>query len=103
MVYLVRTTQFLKFDESFEEEGKKLWEHLRNSYPQIKEMKFLFNVTGPINELHWLLKFDSLADEDEWATKVVRDEVYLNWMSAMEGVMTPGIDKLYREVDMLEI
>jgi hypothetical protein len=75
-------------------------EHIRKTYPQIKDMKFLWNVTGPINESHWVLHFESLADEDDWAQKIINDEKYLNWMKATEGILTPGIDRLYREVPM---
>ncbi len=100
MVYLVRTSRYLKFDESIEEKTTKLFEHLNNNYPQIKDMKFLWNVTGPINEVHWMMQFDSLADEDEFAAKVIQDKVYHDWFKASEGIITPGFDRLYRDAPM---
>ena len=97
MVYLVRTMQYLKFDESFEGATGKLVKHLRESCPQVKEMRVLWNVPGPINEVHWVLAFESLAAEDDWASKIVKDEIYLNWMMKAEGLITPGVDRLYRD------
>ncbi len=97
MVYLVRTTRFLKFDDSLDEKSARLIEHIRKTYPQVRDMKFLSNVTGPIDEMHWVLQFDSLAAEDEWAGKIVQDKVYLNWFRETEGLITPGFDRLFRE------
>jgi hypothetical protein len=100
MVYLVRTSRYLKFDESFEGKTSKLMEHIRKTYPQIKDMKLLFNVAGPVNETHLVLEFASLADEDEWAAKVMQDKLYLEWFRASMGVMSPPVDRLYRDASM---
>jgi hypothetical protein len=101
MVYLVRTIRFLKYDEGLEEASNKLFAHIRKSYPQIKDMKLLSNVTGPIDEMHWVLEFDSLAKEDEWAARIMQDDLYLNWFKEAEGKATPGFDRLYRDVPMM--
>jgi len=94
---LVRTVEFLKFDSSLEEKMTKLFEHFGKSYPQIKGIKFLMNITGPINQSHMVFKFDSLADEETWATSVIKDDIYLDFLKASEGITTPGVDHLYRE------
>jgi hypothetical protein len=93
--------RFLKYDENIEGETDKLVEHMKRNYPQIKEMKLLSNITGPINEIHWVMHFDSLAEEDEWAAKIVQDEVYVNWFIKAEGILTPGVDRLYRDAPMM--
>ena len=54
-----------------------------------------------INEIHWVMHFESLAEEDDWAAKIVQDEVYLNWFIKAEGVLTPGVDRLYRDAPMM--
>jgi hypothetical protein len=100
MIYLVRSSRFLKFDEGFEEKTDKLVEHLRKSYPQIKDMKFLWNVAGPVNEIHWVLEFASLADEDAWAAKIIKDEVYREWFQASMELMSAPVDRLYRDAPM---
>ena len=97
MVYLVRTCRYLKFDEGVEEKTNKLIEHIGKTYPEIKEMKFLWNVAGPVNEMHWVLHFESLADEDSWAAKVMKDELYTDWFVAAQGVISPFVDRLYRD------
>ena len=97
MIYLVRTQRFIRFDESINEKAAKLEEHISKNYPQVKDMKYLMNVTGPIDEGHWMLQFDSLADEEDWAKKISQDEVYHQWFNDIEGVLTPGFDRLYRD------
>jgi hypothetical protein len=98
MIYLVRTFSFLKYDESLEEATTQLTKHLKKNYPQIKDLKMLWNVTGPINQSHWVFVFDSLATEDEWAGKIIQDEVYLNWFMKSEGSVGPIVDRLYRDM-----
>ncbi len=101
MIYFVRTMRFLKYDENFEQQSSKVFSHMRKQYPKIRDMKFLMNVTGPINEMHWVIQFDSLADEDEWAGKLMRDETYMSWMMASEGIIgSDVVDRLYREESM---
>jgi hypothetical protein len=100
MVYLVRTASYLSFDESFEGKTNTLMEHIRKSYPQIKDMKFLWNVAGPVNEMHWVLEFASLADEDDGAAKIMQDKLYGEWLRASMEVMSPPIDRLYRDAQM---
>jgi hypothetical protein len=101
MVYLVRTMRFLKYDENMDKETQNLFEHMKKTYPQIKDLKVLFNITGPINEFHCVMHFDSLADEDEWASQIVKDEVYLNWFQKADGIFTPGVDRLYRDAPQM--
>ena len=100
MVYLVRTQRFIKFDDSIYEKAAKLDEHISKNYPQVKGMKYMMNIAGPIDEGHWLLQFDSLADEEDWAKKVSQDEVYRQWFRDIEGILTPGVDRLYRVSDL---
>ena len=99
MVYLVRTQRFIRFDSGIDEKAAKLAEHISTNYPQVKDMKYLMNIAGPIDEAHWMLHFDSLADEEDWAKKISQDEVYRQWFRDIEGILTPGVDRLYRVFD----
>ena len=47
--------------------------------------------------VYLVLSFDSLADEDDWAQKIMGDEVYREWFTAADGVVGPMVDKLYRD------
>jgi len=98
MVYLTRSMRILKFDEAIEESSKKLIAHFRTSYPQIKDMRFVWNVTGRLDEMHWLLAFDSLAAEDDWAAVVMGDPVYGEWFTAMDGKIGDIVDHLFRDI-----
>jgi hypothetical protein len=73
MVYLVRTCRFLK-------DWEKAWK----------------SIAGPIDELHWVVAFDSLADEERFALKAMEDEVYGKTFMDFEGRLTPFVDRLYR-------
>ena len=101
MIYLVRTAQSLKFDEDLFEKTNNLIEHIGESYPLIKDMKVLYNITGPVNEVHWVLEFESLADEDEWGTMIMQDEHYIGWLRESHGIISPFVDRLYREARVL--
>ena len=76
----------------------ELEERLRDNYPQIKEMKTLWNVTGAVDGFHIVLGFESLADEEDWAAKIMQDQHYRDWFEASIGVLAPMVDHLYREV-----
>lgn len=98
MVYLVRSSRMLKADEKFGEIHRELGKHMRENYPQITEMKTLWNITGAVDGFHIVLGFESLADEEEWAQKIMQDQLYLDWFEASEGVLGPMVDHLYREI-----
>lgn len=96
MVYLVRTAQMLKGSEELRDKMKEYNDHIRANYPAVKDSFILWNITGLFNEFHWVMEFESLADEEKWATAMMQDEKYMGLLEATDGVLTDFVDKLYR-------
>jgi hypothetical protein len=96
MVYLVRTSRFLKDWEKAWKSIAGLSDHLKEEYKEVKESYFLSNIAGPIDQLHWVLAFDSLADEERFASKAMEDKTYAKAFADFEGRLTPFMDRLYR-------
>ncbi len=96
MVYMVRTCSFLKDWEKAWQAVAGLSDHCRKEYKEVKESYFLSNIAGPIDALHWVLAFDSLADEERFASKAMKDEGYGKFFMDFEGRLTPFVDRLYR-------
>jgi hypothetical protein len=96
MVYLVRTCKFLKDWEKAWQSISSLTDHLKKEYKEVKDSYFLSNIAGPIDELHWVVEFDSLADEERFALKAMKDEAYGKAFMDFEGRLTPFVDRLYR-------
>jgi hypothetical protein len=96
MVKLVRTYSILDNWEEVQKNQKELNDYLKKNYSEIKDGYFLMGITGPINEFHWVLDFESLADEEIFATKVVEDSRYLETMKSFAGSASMPIDHLYR-------
>jgi hypothetical protein len=96
MVYLVRTCKFLKDWEKAWQSISGLSDHLKKDYKEVKDSYFLSNIAGPIDELHWVLEFESLAEEERFAAKAMKDEAYGKAFMEFEGRLTPFVDRLYR-------
>jgi hypothetical protein len=96
MVYLVRTCKFLKDWEKAWQSIADLSDHLKKNYKEVKNSYFLSNIAGPIDELHWAVEFESLAEEERFASKAMKDEAYGKAFMDFEGRLTPFVDRLYR-------
>jgi hypothetical protein len=96
MVYLVRTSRFVKDWDKAWEAISGLSEHVKKQYKEVKESYFLSNIAGPIDQLHWVVAFDNLADEERFAARAMQDEAYGKAFLAFEGRLTPFVDRLYR-------
>jgi hypothetical protein len=96
MVYLVRTCSYIKDWEKAWEAVAGLSEHVKKAYKEVKESYFLSNIAGPIDQLHWVLAFDSLADEERFASKAMEDKDYGKAFMQFAGRLTPFVDRLYR-------
>lgn len=99
MVYLVRTCSFLKDWEKAWESIAGLSEHVRKEFKEVKASYFLSNIAGPIDQMHWVVEFESLADEERFAAKAMKDDAYGKAFMAFEGRLTPFVDRLYRRDD----
>ena len=96
MVYLVRTSSILKDWEKAWKTASGMSEHIKKEYKEVKDSYFLTNIAGPVDQVHWVVEFGSLADEERFALKAMEDKVYFQGMVDMEGLTTPLVDRLYR-------
>ncbi len=98
MIHLVRSAEVVG---DWEKVGKALNEMLEaaKAHEKVRESYLMFNVTGLLNEVHWVLTFDSLADEDAWAASVMGDEGYIKAMTDMSEEVDAVEDNLYRRFD----
>ena len=96
MVYLVRTGSILKDCEKAWKVAIDLSDHIKKEYKEVKDSYFLTNIAGPTDQVHWVVEFGSLADEERFASKAMEDKVYFKAMQDMEGLTSPLVDRLYR-------
>ena len=96
MVYLSRT---MKFTGDWQTGWKTLEEISRycgEKYSEVEESYLMTNIAGPTDEIHWVLGFKGLAEEDSFSHTVWKDEKYMQAMMSLDGIVTPSIDRLYR-------
>jgi hypothetical protein len=96
MVYLVRTSKILKDWEKAWKIATGLSEHIKKQYKEVKGSYFLTNIAGPTDQIHWVVEFSSLADEESFAMKVWEDKTYFKGIADIEGLVSPMVDRLYR-------
>lgn len=70
--------------------------YVGQNYDQVKDSYLMTNIAGPTDQGHWVLGFDSLADEEDFAVKVIQDSKYIEAMKSFDGLLTAPIDRLYR-------
>jgi hypothetical protein len=96
MVYLVRTSEFMgDWDKAWSILSDMI-KYVGQNYDQVKDSYLMTNIAGPTDQVHWVLAFDSLADEEKFAFKVFQDPKYMEAMRSTEGLMTAPVDRLYR-------
>jgi len=94
MVYLVRTTKIIKVGAW--ELATKTAAYFRDNYPEIKESTLLSKISGAQDIIHWVLGFESLADEEKFALKAAEDEWFRNTMKDFNDFFTDLRDDLFR-------
>ena len=47
------------------------------------------NIAGPVDQFHWVMAFESLADEENYAHKVMDDPKYVESMKKTMDLMSP--------------
>ena len=73
-----------------------LSKHCKDAYSEVTESFLMTNITGATDEIHWVLGFEGLAEEDSFSNKVFRDETYREIMARLDGILSAPVDKLYR-------
>ena len=98
MVKLVRTAAIEGDWEKAAKVLRQLMLEAKES-PHVQDSHLYFNVTGRIDEVHWELAFESMAEEEKWVTSLMEDEKYTDHMIELMPELTPPVDRHYREVD----
>ena len=96
MVYLVRTSELTGDWEEAWSILNDLIKYVGQNYKQVKESFLMTNIAGPTDQVHWILAFDSLAEEETFAFEVFQDSKYMEAMKSAAGSMTAPVDRLYR-------
>jgi len=96
MVHLVRTSEMTGDWEKTWAAFSDIIKYVGQNYDQVKESYLMTNIAGPIDKVHWVLSFETLADEEDFAIKVFQDSRYMESMKSLEGLLTPPVDRLYR-------
>lgn len=94
MVYLIRNTRLVRNWEKMEGAARSLTEYWAKQ-PKVKGVEVWSNIAGRQDEYQFVVKFDSLADEEQFALKLWGDKGY-------EEVMTRFMEVFELEDDLLK-
>jgi hypothetical protein len=95
MVYLIRTVRVARDWEKMEAAAKALTEFW-SKQPQVKNVEVWGNIAGRQDEYRFVVKFDSLADEEKFALKLWDDKGYESVMMQFMAVFDLEEDELVR-------
>ena len=101
MVYMVRSvrTEAAKDAEAVQW-AVKVAAYVNETYPSIN-VRVLRNINGPLQAVHWAVRYESLAALEEISAKLGADAGYQELLAETEGMFVPGtlVDNLYRTVE----
>ncbi len=95
MVYLIRHARVERDWEKMEGVAKNLVEYWKKQ-PQVKGVEVWGNIAGPQDEYRFVIKFESLADEEKFALGLWDDKGYEKVMMDFFSVFHMGEDELVR-------
>jgi hypothetical protein len=95
VVYLVRNVRVARDWEKMEAAAKAVTDYWTKQ-PQVKGVEVWGNIAGPQDEFRFVVKFDSLADEEKFALKLWDDEGYAKVMTQFMAVFDLKDDELVR-------
>ncbi len=96
MVYLVRTCRVAGNKWSQMESVSRALIASWAKSPQVKRVEAWSNIAGRQDEFRFVAQFDSLADEEKFATALWSDPGYEKVMMDFVQVFEIGEDQLYR-------
>ena len=64
--------------------GKKLTKYSRDKWPD-QEVEVLTNLDGPGTAVHWVFKFESMAERETWWKAFFEDDGIKSLMDELEG------------------
>jgi hypothetical protein len=97
VVYLIRNTRVAHDWEKMEGAARALTAYWAKQ-PQVKSVEVWSNIAGPQDEYQFVVKFDSLADEEQFALKLWDDKGYESVMRQFMEVFELGEDLLKRSL-----
>ena len=73
--------------------------YLNENYPQVN-VKVLRNISGPIDQVHWVARYESLAALEETRNTMAKDETYQKLVGAFQSifVLESAVDNIYATV-----
>ncbi len=98
MVYLIRNVRVARDWEKMEGVAKALLEFW-GKQPQAKSVEAWGNIAGRQDEYRFVVKFDSLADEEKFALKLWEDKGYESVMMQFTSVFELQDDELVRVLE----
>jgi len=97
MVNLVRTVALLdKPGEGFAL-AVEITKYLRE-FEEVADAQLVTNINGPQNQLHFVVSFDSLAEEEKFARRAYEDQRYMELMKRSTGKLSWPTDNLSRTI-----
>jgi hypothetical protein len=97
VVYLIRNTRIVRDWDKMEAAARALTEFWAKQ-PQVKGVEVWSNIAGRQDEYQFVVKFDSLADEEQFALKLWEDKAYEAVMIQFTAVFDLQDDLLKRSI-----
>lgn len=98
MVYLIRKVSVSGDWEKMESAARDLSKHWAKQ-PQAKSVEVWGNIAGRQDEYRFVVKFESLADEEKFSLGLMNDKEYWAVMTRFVEVFTLEEDELVRSMD----
>jgi hypothetical protein len=73
--------------------------YLNENYPQVN-VEVLRNINGPIDQVHWVARYESLAALEEIRNTLAKDDAYQELVGAFQTifVLESAVDNIYATV-----
>jgi len=97
-VTLIRTVRVTGDWTKMEAASRGVLEYWGKS-PQVRKVEAWGNITGPQDQFRFVAHFDSLADEEKFALKLMTDSGYEKVMNDFMSVFDIGTDELVRSFE----
>jgi len=98
MVYLIRNVRVVRDWEKMEGAARALIEFWTRQ-PEVKSAEVWGNIAGAQDAFRFVVKFESLADEEKFALKLWDDKGYEKVMTQFMSVFELGEDELVRVLE----
>jgi hypothetical protein len=100
MVYLVRSARAQQgLAQAALPWAIQIANYVNENYPET-HIEVLRNISGPIDQVHWVAKYESLAAMEETKKKLDKDDVYQELTAKFQSifVLSSAVDNHYETV-----